>query len=403
MASFMKKTKVLLNWDTARKDLLEPFISLKDIIEFIIIWGEDSGSNPVKHPFKQIYFDDFKTPYQLLKQIKPDKILFFNINSFPQIALNLAARNSRIPTYVMHHGIHHSDNLEINIQREKDGFTNKRKLLSSGSSFLFYFSALRIKNTDQLFKYFYFAWLRQRRNILVAMKKCVFDARLPDYYINLSPHNAVIAKIIDHISTDDKFIYIGHPFFDNILNKLNDLKERQGNVHDKYFLLIDFPNLNHLLYSKIMTPEKKLAFYQRLSALAKSMGCRLKIKLHPFGFDSSYNYKDENIDLVYEADMACLIHGAQECFSFFSTLLIPIIYHRKYCYVFHIGADLQFQKELIELGVARNLDTDNFGREDIPDHPEREISPSAYQTFVERYLYYTDGHATERLKNILLN
>jgi hypothetical protein len=77
--------------------------------------------------------------------------------------------------------------------------------------------------------------------------------------------------------------------------------------------------------------------YQRLSALAKSKGCRLKIKLHPMGFDSPHNYQDDNIDLIREADVAPLIHNAQECFSFVSTLLIPIIYHRKYCYVFSLG------------------------------------------------------------------
>lgn len=402
MASLMKKTKILLNWDTTRKDLLEPFIFLKDDIEFIIIWGEDKNST-ANHPFRQIYFRDFKTPYQLLKEIRPDKIVFFNIDSFPQIALNLAARNSRIPTYVMHHGIHHSDNLEISKQNEKYGLNKKLKLINNISSLLFYFSALKIKNTDQLYKYIYFAWVRKRRNILIAMKKCVFNARLPDYYINLSPHNAIIAKIIDNVSTDNKFLYIGHPFFDNILNKLRDLKRRQVNVPENYFLLIDFPNLNHLLHSKIITLEKKMVFYQRLSALAKSMGCRLKIKLHPFGFDSPYNYKDENVDLIYEADMACLIHGARECFSFFSTLLIPVIYHRKYCYVFQIGEELQFQKELVKLGVARILDSDCFGREDIFNQPGDEISHSAYETFIDRYLYYTDGNATERLKNILLN
>ena len=398
----MKKTRILLNWDTSRKDLLEPFISLKDDLEFIIVWGEDRNIDALNHPFTQIYFSDFKTPYKLLKEIRPDKILFFNLSSFPQIALNLAAKNLWIPTYVMHHGIHHSDSLKHSKQTETYELDKKGNLISNISSALFYFSALSIRNLNQLFKYIYFAWLRQRRSVLVAMEKCVFDARVPHHHINLSPHNAIITKIIDHLTDDDKFIYIGHPFFDRILRELNCLREKQGNANEKYFLLIDFPNLHHLLFFKMITPEKKVELYQRLSALAKSKGCRLKIKLHPMGFDSPHNYQDDNIDLIREADVAPLIHNAQECFSFVSTLLIPIIYHRKYCYVFSLGDDSQFQKELIELGVARRLDANAFDGNEILGQQENKISPSAYKIFVERYLYYSDGHATERLKNILL-
>jgi len=398
----MRRTRVLLNWDTTRKDLLEPFISLRSDIEFIVIWRNDSGESKVNHPFSQIYFRDFKSPYQLLKRIKPDKILFFNLSSFPQIALNLAAKNLRIPTYVMHHGIHHSDSLNHSRQIEKYELNKKGNLINNVSSVLFYFSALRIKNVNQLFKYIYFAWLRQRRNILVAMEKCVFDARLPDHYINLSPHNAIITKIIDHVTDDDKFQYIGHPFFDNILCELNCLGEKQVNAEERYFLLIDFPNLHHLLFFKMITPEKKVELYQRLSALAKSMGCRLKIKLHPMGYKSPHNYQDDNTDLIREANMASLIHNARECFSFVSTLLVPVIYHRKYCYIFSLGTDSQFQKELIELGVARGLDANRFDGKEVFTQQEGKISPSAYETFVNRYLYYTDGRATERLGNILL-
>jgi hypothetical protein len=52
--------------------------------------------------------------------------------------------------------------------------------------------------------------------------------------------------------------------------------------------------------------------------------------------------------------------------------------------------------------VARRLDANAFDGNEILGQKESKISPSAYKIFVERYLYYSDGHATERLKNILL-
>ena len=121
------------------------------------------------------------------------------------------------------------------------------------------------------------------------------------------------------------------------------------------------------------------------------------------GFDSPHNYEDDNIDLIREADMAPLIHNARECFSFVSTLLIPIIYHRKYCYIFSLGNESEFQKELVGLGVVRLLDTNCFEKNEIFIEQEKEISASSYETFVGRYLYYADGHATKRLQNILLS
>lgn len=398
----MKKT-VLLNWDTTRKDLLEPFIALKDDVDFVIIWGDRSVNDRDNHPFRQVYFTDYKTPYQLLEAVRPDKVLLFNINSFTHVALNLAAKNRGIPTYTMHHGIHHADLIEMNIVREKVGLHKKRRLVSSTQTLRFYFSALRWRNVGQFYSFVRFAWIRQKRDRLLAANKSIFDARLPDHYINLSPHNAMLAKRVDRIQSDEKFIYIGHPFFDGILTRLNELKERNGQAQENYFLLIDFPNIENHLSFKLMTAGRKRNFYKKLSALAKSEGCRLKIKLHPFGFDSPHNYKDDNIDLVYEADMAPLIHYAKKCFSFFSTLIIPIIYHKGTCFIIHIGDDRQLQKDLVELGVARKLDADDFDAADIAEVPGDAVSEKAYQVFVERYLYYTDGKATERLKNILLS
>ncbi|HKZ67504.1 MAG TPA: hypothetical protein VJ111_14155, partial [Chitinophagaceae bacterium] len=114
------------------------------------------------------------------------------------------------------------------------------------------------------------------------------------------------------------------------------------------------------------------------------------------------NYQDENIDLVREADMASLIHYAEKCFSFFSTLIIPIVFHKRNCYLFQIGDELQMQKELVELGVSRKLDTENFTEKELTLSHEK-IDDDSYQLFIKRYLYYTDGKSTERLKKVLVS
>ncbi|MBP7556171.1 MAG: hypothetical protein KA821_07910 [Chitinophagaceae bacterium] len=395
-----KKPRVLLNWDTERKDLLEPFIRLHEHIEFIIIWGDYVPEGKKKHPFRQISFKSYSTPYALLKDIAPHKVLFFNINSFPQVALNLAAHNMGIITYVMHHGIHHSDFLEIVQRKAAMEGPPQNKLTSNFQTFRFYFSALKFKNLRQLPAFIRFAWYRKRMERLLAAEKCVFPARLPDWYINLSPHNAIAIKKVDHIRDDTRFIYIGHPFFDRILSDFAELQKQPATVTEKYWLLIDFPNNDTVVAFKLMGASGKIAFYQQLSSIAKRAGYRLKIKLHPFGYDSVHNYQDENIDLIRETDMARLIFDAAACFSFFSTLLIPVIYAKGFCHIFHIGEDRHLQTELVELGVGVKLNTFNFSESDIV-YSRETISGAAQRIFVERYLYNPDGRATERLYKVL--
>lgn len=397
----MSKTRVLLNWDTTRKDLMEPFIQLKDELDIIVIWGNPSEDEKNNHPFRQIRFIDYSTPYALLDDIKPDRILFFNVNNFPQVALNCAARNRGIATYTMHHGIHHADFLEINREKVRLGGHKAGRLLSNFKTFQFYFGALRWRNRSEYFSFIKFAWYRQRMERTLACERCVFPSRLPDWYIDLSPHNAIIAKKIDRLYDDKRFIYIGHPFFDQILNQLNALSAERSPVSTPpYWLLIDFPNNDHVLQFKLMTAEGKRTFYKRLSALAKSVGCRLKIKLHPFGYESPHNYTDENIDLIRDGDIASLIYHAEKCFSFFSTLIIPIIYHKKSCFIFHIGQDRQLQDDLVRLGVGIRLEALSFTEADITTN-QPELPEEIYREFVSRYLYFTDGRSTQRLGNIL--
>ena len=212
-ANQQRKPRLLLNWDTTRKDLMEPFLQFGEDFEVTVVWGDPSEKERLSHPFRQIRFVDYATPYQLLNDVKPDSILFFNVNNFPQVALNMAARNRGIPTFTMHHGIHHADFLEINRKKVESGGHRGNRLISNLSSFRFYFSAIRLRNLGQLFPMIRFAWYRQRMERTLACAKCVFPARLPDKYIDLSPHNAIIAKKIDRLTNDDRFIYIGHPFF----------------------------------------------------------------------------------------------------------------------------------------------------------------------------------------------
>ncbi|MCR6722486.1 MAG: hypothetical protein NVV59_19835 [Chitinophagaceae bacterium] len=377
----------------------EPFLAMKDEVDFVVIWGA-IDENPW-HPFPQVSFADYKSPYKLLDDVQPDRILFFNINAFTHIGLNLAAKNRGIPTYIMHHAIFHSDLIERNREKEKEGVESKAEGSVNPNTVQFYLSALRPKNILQVRKYLWFMWLRRRRERTLALEKCVFDGRLPTRYINLSPHNAILNIKVDHIKKLDKFIFIGHPFFDSILQSLNNQVGKVALKEDPYYLLIDFPNDENVVIFRKMGAERKRKFYQNLSTLARKKGRRLKIKLHPRGYFSEHNYQDDNIDLIREADMAALIHHADKVLSFFSTLIVPAIYHKGYCHIIYTGDDRKFQDELVELGVATKLDAYDFDESDLEKGLEVNKESENFRIFIERYLYYTDGKASQRLKELL--
>jgi hypothetical protein len=396
----MRKKNILLNWESSRADLMEPFIALKDHFNFSVIWYKEPPDHPQKHPFEEYYFGDFKTPYQLLRKVKPDKIIFFGVHSFPQIALNAAARNKGIYTYTMHHGVFSSNLSAITQMRRDMGIVKSKKRFNSLASFYFYFSALQLSNWKELFKYLFFPFLHHKYGSVEALKKSVFPARLPNKFIQLSPHNAIVYKEMNHLHNDDLFLYIGHPWFDKFLLEIKQEKNIET-PEAPYWLLIDFPNIEQNIGFKKVGAEIKTTFYKNLSAFAKADGCKLKVKLHPAGYNSTYNYQDDNMELLKEIDILHQISQAKRCFSFYSTLLIPIIYIKRHCIVFDLGLDIGLQRELIELGVATRLDITGFTYEElIADHSGKK-SEEAYKEFITRYLYKTDGEATSRLKEIL--
>ena len=88
------KKKILLNWDYVRKDHLEPFYQMMSDCEFVFIHKKSKPSNEIDIPFQVIYWSDFKSPYDLLEIIKPDKVVFSGLESFYEISSKKLNRKS---------------------------------------------------------------------------------------------------------------------------------------------------------------------------------------------------------------------------------------------------------------------------------------------------------------------
>jgi len=136
-----KNLKILLIVPPNRKDFYDQLANIINA-DIYILWHvrkKDSEADEIL-PFAkgQYYWTDYITPYTLLKKIKPDKIVFFEIIDLRQIALIIAARSKNIKTLYLEHGA--ANHRETAIKRWGDKSFLKNRLPQLGSRFAKRFS-----------------------------------------------------------------------------------------------------------------------------------------------------------------------------------------------------------------------------------------------------------------------
>ncbi|HEX2535871.1 MAG TPA: hypothetical protein VHK69_19145, partial [Chitinophagaceae bacterium] len=101
------KRRFLLVGDYNRNDFLEISRQLKEV-DFYFIEHINAGAITNKEAGKSgtiLFWKDFKSAFDLLDQVRPDKVLFYFIESFNHVALNAACKIKGVPTYHLEHGL----------------------------------------------------------------------------------------------------------------------------------------------------------------------------------------------------------------------------------------------------------------------------------------------------------
>lgn len=386
--------RILFNWYYHRFDLTEYLLTLSDEFELVFIYKhtkpEITGFTEWKEKnVSVIYWGDYKSPYQLLSVVQPDLVVFYDIEMFNQIALNVAARNKGIPTYVLQHGVRGA--YEV---KEALSYSEKQPIIKSDTSVWsvkFFFSAFRFRNFRNFFSMLNFIILRKRNELTVALNKSKAEWRNADYYIEISKNNTGYHKERDGIP-DDRFIIIGNPQFDAYFKKLNNAT---GQATESYCLLIDCPFCEAVfLGTKRMSIEEKNCYLKNISGWCSKRGLKLFVKLHPLSFSVDYLIKDENIVYFKEADITDLVIKATTVFFVHFSSLTSLIMHYK-PFIILASNYLPANDFLSKKGI-QVINTNDF-------NPDMNIEPNSPLTAanVEDVLYKTDGKAVERLRSIL--
>jgi hypothetical protein len=392
--------KYLIYWDYRRSDLLLPFHKLSDQFEWSFIFFRNKQEDNTELSYPRLYWGDFTTPYELLKEVKPDGIIFSDLSSLYAVGLNIAAKNKTIPTYLLDHGIKVDYDYYLSLEGKTQvmnpslqtnhnaptNFTQSGKM----HTLRFYFSALQFKNGWMAFKALQLFYSVFRLKSEGAFAKVQFALRCPDKYLLFSKQNFGYYHRRDGIDAS-KIIYFGNPHQDEYMVQLD---EACIDPNNPYYLLLDDGQIEGFG----ITPAQKNDFICKLNEFALSQRSPLVVKLHPFDYGRTDLYQHENIVYKTSADISALITGAKGCFAISTTLMLPLIISGKLIAFKVQNSKLQ---EVIESYGVEFLDYINFSPIEI-DFTKGILYDHQLATFIEHFLFKKDGNATERLKQILL-
>jgi hypothetical protein len=372
---------MLFNWYYYRPDLTRHLLEIGRGHDLFFI--DRHSSDGVTIPGSTVlYWGDYSSPYALLAAVRPDKVVFSDIESFPQIALNIAARNMGIPTVVLQHGA----NGAFQVYRASDETQTPALSETSFWTMCFLAKALRPRNAPFVPALMKFVYDRKRFALVAALRRNRHEFRLADLYIDFSAENAGYFKARDHVP-DDRFVYIGNPAYDEIFKRAPSFKSKN------YALLIDAPFLEagDFAHGRISS-EDKARYLEKLDRAFALRNMPLRVKLHPLSYDADlpdlpnteYIREADIVSLIGQCEVAVLVH--------FSTLSAPVL-HLKPFHAFTSGVTPE-TPFLEGSGLVRDLSQFDPEALGAPNEPLR-------WRIVKDYLFSTDGKARDRLHHIL--
>ena len=399
------KPKILLCWGYHRKGWLHAFNALSDDFDFYYLFHLTKPAKEVNHARTDniLYWTDFHSSQQIISTIKPVKIVFMGIDSPNTIALNTVAKSKNIETLIVQHGMFHKYSDYLRLAQEEMLERKKRSMFNRSEEHVDRFFLLKffLRSVVMIapLLLFYLAKLKllKRKHLEIeALKMARSRYRQPDKYIVFTKYNASIYNERDGIN-EDMMIEMGNPELDAYCSHV-----RKTDDNESYYLLIDQPWAEVKEYASPgygITQGQTNNFYQKLADFADKQSAKLKIKLHPYSYNSTFLIRHSNIEYLKDADMVPLIMNSEGVFGFNSTLTLPAIYYNRCC-LFKIWDESNYQNEIEKLKLAQVLDYHSFTEESI-NFDLIKPNQQAIEQFVKMYFYKVDGKAIVRLRDIL--
>jgi hypothetical protein len=389
------------------------YLSKATHIDWSLLWFERQGQveiDPSGFPlqFKEIlYWQQFKTPGELLDKVKPDRILFFEIIDLRQIALIVAAGAKGIPTYYSDHGAAADKDATLKYLHTKTFWKNtlpyvvkrfKNNLKDSIKSKYFYFSVKKGFHSYQS----YLAYLALPFKMLGSpshkvLLKSKFPERIPKVPIIFNQPNFDDFQTYTGVKKEDVYIS-GVPFFDRY--------HPDNTSTGDYVVYIEHPYYEESLAEWTLDHHRTVA--EHLFNFAEKRKCPLYIKLHPRSDKKlweGHTFNSEYVTILQNGDYTDLYLNAKLILGYSSSLINGFLCAKKNVVLLgwnpvpHIeGADFSttglchsslYPEELeqkFEYWLSHNLAVDN------------EVN---YNNFLIKFNFPFDGRAVDRIIKVL--
>lgn len=358
-----------------------------------------------------LYWKDFSDAYDLIEKIQPTKILFYFIESYNHVALNVACKVKGIPSFHLEHGLRFPVSYYKMINAGNTSLKEKKILLANLSKLhdvsdkyknwkFFKNSIARSPQTEREFLKTFYA-IRSRNTIFDTFQKLKSPLRLPDSYISFSPKIFNYHKEMEKLPHEFPVKYTGIPYFDKLAKE----KEISNSASD--ILFIDQPLAEQHLFG--WTTEYQYRFLDNLAISAAALRKKIYIKPHPWNDRKSYNKisSSENV-VILNNNIEEIVSEVNTILGFSSTLLLPLMaMEHTVCFSLEMHP-IKLEKEpsffLTETGAISKIESweqlaNAFKNLDAIFQEQKRNKGK----FIEDWLYRFDGRSTERLKNILLS
>jgi len=348
----VKKSKVLLCWGYNRKSWIEYFEKIKHEVDFTYLFFYSRKDEDACYTDVEIrYYWDFKSAKEILRLLRPEKVIFMGLEGWHCIALNIECKRASIPTFYMVHG---SSVISLDDHKETINFAIAKKiapqkLVNYCRVTIFLVKALGIEGLKYFPALLKLQYLKNKISVEWALKKVQIPIRKPDYYIVYTEKDKQLFVEQD-LATEKQFWLIGTPDVERFIDIINEI-----DVQEKGYLLYlesplsDIPGYDYQL--NLLPFNEHLKLIEKFNEYALLKGLRLKIKLHPYSYQDDRFPKHENIDYYRDCEKEKLILQAHQVIFYTTSLATPALMFKD-CIMFTVNNLNFFQKGIWECNVC---------------------------------------------------
>ena len=394
--------RILACWPYSRRGWVAPLEGLAarghDVTYLAYRRREEEPAGVAIPPDRpRAYWRDFRNGQDVLRRLRPDRVVLMGTEGAWTIGVVAAARASGVPTAVLQHGVFRPSPAHPVATLAQRAPAFGRPLRRAQLPALAFLAGSLRRRPDQVVAAVRFLVAASRSTVQMAAPRHPLPVRSADAYLVASARAGRYFEELDAVAAD-RIVPVGLAEFDDLLQR------RLPTGPARAALLIDTPHTGGPHGAATMPGAEKAAAIRRLGTELARAGWALTVKLHPDSYGDDWAVDDDAVRYVREADPGDLLAGAAVALGFDSTLLVPALHHRPGL-LLHTAAPGWFQALAADLGAARSSVqlTEVTARDVAAAAAAADETRAGRTALVRELLGPPDGRSLDRIEQALVD